>query len=99
MANHRVQLSSTNVEFEVEPNEIILDAAIRQGIQIPYSCRSGTCRSCLFQVVCGEVIQEDRDIILLTDLEWSDNRRLLCTSRLQSNAVLEKPRRRSKNEG
>jgi NAD(P)H-flavin reductase len=35
-------------------SESVLDALLRQGIEVPYSCRKGTCLSCLMQVTDGE---------------------------------------------
>jgi len=39
--------------YAVEPDETVLDALLRQGVDAPYSCKSGTCQSCLMRVVTG----------------------------------------------
>lgn len=43
------------IEFQTFENEKILDAALRQGIALPYTCKSGVCFSCLAKCVAGQV--------------------------------------------
>jgi CDP-4-dehydro-6-deoxyglucose reductase len=50
-----VTISSSGHQFEVEENETILDAAIRQNVGLPYGCRNGRCGSCAADLVAGEV--------------------------------------------
>jgi CDP-4-dehydro-6-deoxyglucose reductase len=42
-------------QFDVAPDQTILDAALAQRIGLPYGCRHGTCGSCTAQLVAGEV--------------------------------------------
>lgn len=39
----------------VEPGESVLDAALRQGLALPYGCRNGACRSCRGRILAGGV--------------------------------------------
>jgi ring-1,2-phenylacetyl-CoA epoxidase subunit PaaE len=39
----------------ISEGESILDAAIRSGLDAPYSCQSGTCATCRAKLVEGEV--------------------------------------------
>jgi ferredoxin len=48
--------------IKVAPNEYILDAAERQGIELPVSCRAGVCVSCTGKVVEGK-IEQDTDFL------------------------------------
>ncbi len=41
--------------FEAFEGETILQAALRQGVALPYTCKSGVCLSCLARCVRGEV--------------------------------------------
>lgn len=50
-----VNISSSGHQFEVEENETILDAAIRQNVGLPYGCRNGRCGSCAADLLAGEV--------------------------------------------
>jgi len=77
--------------FEVRPGETILDAAIRADIDIPYSCRSGTCRTCLSKVEQGEIRhdQEYIDELLIEEEEDAAGYRLLCSSFAYSDSVVD----------
>jgi len=90
MGNFTVNLQPSNQTFTVEKDELILDAAVRQNINVPYSCRNGTCRTCLFEVMEGVVEQEDADLCMISEDELEENRRLICMSLCKSDAVLEK---------
>ncbi len=89
MADFKVKLLSSGQAFEVRPHEMILDAAIRQGIEIVYTCRNGTCRTCISEVVEGSVVQEEPELCLISEKELAMNKRLLCMSTLSSDAVIE----------
>lgn len=54
---HAIVASKGNerIEFQAFEGETILNAALRQGIALPYSCKSGVCFSCLARCVQGEV--------------------------------------------
>lgn len=77
--------------FEVEPGEIVLDAAMRQGVDIPYSCRSGTCRTCLSKVLAGRIEHEEEyaDDLMISPSEVAEGFRLLCSSLAMEDSVVE----------
>jgi NAD(P)H-flavin reductase len=50
-----VSVADTEFHFPCEPNESVLDAAQRAGLEIPFSCRKGVCGTCKGRVVSGEV--------------------------------------------
>ncbi len=77
--------------FEVAPDETVLDAAMRAGIPIPYSCRSGTCRTCISRVLSG-CIEHDPDYaddLLIDEDEIADGYRLLCSALAYADSVVE----------
>lgn len=41
--------------FESEPDESVLDALLRQGAELSYSCRKGSCQCCVQRLLSGEV--------------------------------------------
>jgi CDP-4-dehydro-6-deoxyglucose reductase len=53
--SYQVKVESSGHEFSVEANETVLDAALRQGIILPYGCRNGACGSCMGTVLSGSV--------------------------------------------
>ena len=50
-----VQGKNERIEFQTFEGETILDAALRQGIALPYTCKSGVCFTCLARCTGGEV--------------------------------------------
>jgi CDP-4-dehydro-6-deoxyglucose reductase len=51
----RVRTDPGDHVFAVESGETILDAALRQGVHLPYGCRDGHCGSCTAKLLAGEV--------------------------------------------
>jgi len=43
------------ITFQTYEGETILNAALRQGIALPYTCKSGVCFTCLAKCIKGEV--------------------------------------------
>ncbi len=48
-----ITLSQSGHQFPVDENESVLDAAIRQGIGLPYGCRNGQCGNCQGKIKSG----------------------------------------------
>jgi CDP-4-dehydro-6-deoxyglucose reductase len=51
----KIRTLPTEHNFEVEPGETLLAAALRQGIGLPYGCRDGKCGSCAARLLEGRV--------------------------------------------
>ena len=45
--------------IKVDDTQTILQAAIDEGIELPFSCSAGVCTTCAAQVLSGEVDQSD----------------------------------------
>ena len=50
-----IRIAGTDLRFACEGNQNILDAALKAGIEMPYSCRKGVCGNCAGGVSAGEV--------------------------------------------
>ncbi|MDE2607601.1 MAG: 2Fe-2S iron-sulfur cluster binding domain-containing protein [Burkholderiales bacterium] len=53
--SHDVRIAGTDVHFPCATGQSLLDAALRAGISMPYSCRKGVCGNCAGAVRAGEV--------------------------------------------
>ncbi|REE77698.1 CDP-4-dehydro-6-deoxyglucose reductase/phenol hydroxylase P5 protein [Paenibacillus taihuensis] len=95
MSEYRITLESGE-SFMAKQGELLLDAALRQGVTINHSCRNGTCRTCLFEIKEGSVTQEGEEICMISQQERENGRRLLCMSTANSDAVLGKLQRRKR---
>jgi CDP-4-dehydro-6-deoxyglucose reductase len=82
----KVTISSTDHQFQVDENETILDAAIRQSIGLPYGCRNGRCGSCAATLVSGS-IDYHGEPPALADL--AEEKCLPCQAFATSDLVLE----------
>ena len=87
---HRVGLrfaDGVEKEISVGAGEFILDAALRQNVPLVHQCRSGSCSTCVAQVVAGEIeMTRDRSTSLLA-LEAAEGKRLLCSSYAYADSI------------
>lgn len=64
--------------FEMFKNELVLDIAIKNKIDAPYSCQGGVCASCIVKVEEGKVEMKNNHV--LTDEEIAEGLTLCCQS-------------------
>ncbi len=64
----------------VLPKETLLQAALRQGIDFPHSCRVGGCASCKCRLLEGQVRELTETGYILTDEELDQGYILACQS-------------------
>lgn len=76
-------------QIDVEEGQTILQAALRQGVWLPFACGHGTCATCKIQVVEGDVEIGDASPFALMDGERDEGKVLACCATLQSDAVIE----------
>ena len=85
----RVKIKPSEKEFSVEPAESVLQAAMRNGITLPYGCRNGACGSCKGKLVEGEVDYGTYAPYILPDYEKKLGFALFCQARPLSDLVIE----------
>ena len=78
-------LNGSRNAFRVRPGETVIDAAIRSGLELPYSCRGGMCCTCRARLVAGTV--DMRANYSLQDWELEAGFVLTCQSCPTSDAV------------
>lgn len=62
--------------FEMSQKQTILEAALKQGVDAPYSCQGGICSSCLARIKSGTAEMKKNSI--LTDSEIAEGLILTC---------------------
>ena len=82
-----VSVQNTDFRFSCEPNESVLDAAQRAGLEIPFSCRKGVCGTCKGRIVSGEARAFAGDA--LSPAERAEGHALFCNARPRSDLVIE----------
>ena len=75
---YTIKIQPSGHQFTVEKQEIILDAALRQGIAFPYGCRSGACGSCLGEIKSGSVDYPDGLPMALSEEDAKAGKALFC---------------------
>ena len=69
--------TATGAKFEAKVGESMLDAALRNGVVLPYSCRTGRCSTCKCKVSTGETVALHPELGLSED-EKKDGWILSC---------------------
>lgn len=73
----------------VAAKETLLQAALRQGVEIPYSCRVGGCATCKCKLLKGRVKELTEASYILSDEELDQGYILACQSVPQTDVRIE----------
>lgn len=73
-----LQFADRTETIEVGPDEYVLDAAERAGLELPHSCRNGMCTSCAGEVLEGDL--DDSEGTALSPEQQEDGYALLCSA-------------------
>ncbi len=84
-----ITIKPSNHRFTAEAGETILDAGLRHGYTMPYSCRDGVCGACKGKILQGEVDYGDYQSFALSDAEKAAGQALFCKARPKTDLVLE----------
>ncbi len=81
-------LQPSGHQFSNEAHETVLEAALKHGYTLPYSCRDGVCGACKGQVLCGTVDHGKSAPHALSDVEKSAGMALFCCARPLSDVTI-----------
>jgi CDP-4-dehydro-6-deoxyglucose reductase len=79
-----VTIQSSGHRFTVEASESVLDAALRQGVILPYGCRNGACGSCMGTLASGRVEYPNGPPPALGKYDLAHHKALFCQARAAS---------------
>ena len=87
---YRVTIEPSGHSFSVREGEAVLEGALRAGLVIPYSCRGGSCSTCMGKVVEGDVHYPGGELPPALDpTEAAIGQALFCLARPAGDLVIE----------
>ncbi len=89
MNGFKVRIEPSGHEFRTHGNETILEAALREGFNLPYSCRNGACGTCKGKVLSGRVDLGDYEAKALSEAERAEGKALFCRAVPLTDVVVE----------
>ncbi len=87
--SYSVKVEPSNHSFEVEGDETVLEAALRNGLSFPYGCRNGVCGNCKGRLISGEVEYDPEKMGALSDEDKENNIALFCQGRPKTDLTVE----------
>ena len=82
--NFKVTVPSTGHEFYTKEKETILEAALRQGVGLPYGCRNGACGKCAGELLSGNVSYEANSLRGDAIVQRESGKTLFCQAKATS---------------
>ncbi|MGL4767795.1 MAG: CDP-6-deoxy-delta-3,4-glucoseen reductase [Formosimonas sp.] len=86
--SHTITVLPSNDTFSINPDETILDAALRNNVVLPYGCKDGACGSCKSKIISGEVNHFEHSNAINAD-EREKGVALLCHTTVNSDVTIE----------
>jgi ring-1,2-phenylacetyl-CoA epoxidase subunit PaaE len=80
-----IMVDDEETTFEMSQKQTVLEAALKHGIDAPYSCQGGICSSCLARVTNGTAVMSKNSI--LTDSEIANGLILTCQAHPTSTEI------------
>jgi len=84
-----IKVPASGHEFNIEENETILEAALRQSISLPYGCRSGACGKCSAKIISGEIDYDTKALRGMAKKEFEAGKTILCQACVKSDVEVE----------
>jgi len=85
----RITIKPSNRTFTAEAGEGVLEAAMRNGITLPYGCRNGACGACKGKVLEGQVDYGQYAAHILPEFEKKNGFALFCQAKPLTDLIVE----------
>lgn len=79
-------IDGEKMNFSMDKDNNILDEALANGLDVPYSCQGGVCTTCMGKLEKGKVIMDDDQ--MLSNEELNDGLMLTCISKPDSDEIV-----------
>lgn len=87
--SYRIHVLPSGRHFNADTNENLIDAALRQGLVLPYGCRNGSCGRCKGRLVAGQVAWLPHQESVLSPQERDVGIVLFCSVTPRSDLTIE----------
>ena len=77
-----MSILNESYKFENAKGKSVLDLALQNNIDVPYSCQGGVCSSCIAKIKEGTVTMDNNQV--LTDEEIEEGLILTCQAHISS---------------
>ena len=87
--SYQVTLKTSGKQFTVNQDETVLEAALRQNINLPYGCKNGACGSCKGKLIEGQVTHGQHSESAMSRADETGGATLFCCAHPQSDLLIE----------
>ena len=87
--SYQVTLKTSGKQFTVNQDETVLEAALRQNINLPYGCKNGACGSCKGKVLEGQVTHGQHSESAMSRADETGGATLFCCAHPQSDLLID----------
>ena len=87
--SYQVTLKASGKQFTVQKDETLLEAALHQGITLPYGCKNGACGSCKGKILEGQVEHGQHSASALSPADEASGSTLFCCAHPKSDLLIE----------
>lgn len=90
--SYEIRVNPAGLHFTAGPDESLLDAALRQGVNIPHGCKDGACGACKGKIRQGTVDLGKYQAHALSEAEIAEGKVLFCCAKATSDLDIEDAR-------
>lgn len=87
--SYRIRLLPSGREFKAEAQDSLLEAALRNGVNLPYNCSGGSCGVCKARLLSGQIASHRFHDYVFSEADKAQGYVLLCSVSAGSDMVVE----------